>query len=65
MFTYIKYNTLVRFHKPRSRLSSLLPMKSFMHFAQLLIGDVRIDLGRGDGGMAQHRLHRTDIRAAH
>ena len=34
-----------------------------MNFFQLPVGHVRINLGGGDRGVAEHRLHRSDIRA--
>ena len=38
-------------------------MKGFVHFAQLLVGDVGINLGGGDGRMTEHRLDRSDVGA--
>lgn len=63
MLAYNKYNILVRFYKLSNYPSSFLPMKTFMHFAQLLVGNMGIYLGCRDRGVAQHSLNRTDIRA--
>ena len=38
-------------------------MESLVDFFELLVGDVGIDLGGSDGGMAQHRLDAPDIGA--
>jgi len=34
-----------------------------MNFFQLLVGDVGIDLGGGDGGVAEHLLDRAKVGA--
>ena len=34
-----------------------------MHFFELLVGDVSIDLGSGNGRMAEHRLDASDVGA--
>ena len=36
-------------------------MKSLVHFPQLLVGNMGINLSSRDGRMAEHSLHRTDI----
>ena len=38
-------------------------MKTFVNFAELFVGNVGIDLGSGDRGVAKHRLDRTDVGA--
>jgi len=38
-------------------------MVRIIDLAQSLVGDMRIDLGRSDGRMAEHGLHTPDIRA--
>src|SRR3989344_500854 len=39
------------------------PMKLFMHVVKLFVGDVGIDLGGGNAGVAQHDLDGADVRA--
>jgi len=48
----------------RLRLSSLLSVfllplrvEFLVDFAEVFVGDVGVDLGRGDGGVTEHRLH--------
>ena len=36
-----------------------------MHFAQFFIGQMRVNLGSGNIGMAKEFLHRPQIRAVH
>ena len=38
-------------------------MEIFMHIAELFVGDVGVNLGGGDAGVAKHGLHRTDVGA--
>ena len=40
-------------------------MKFFIRFAEMLVGDMRIYLGRGDATMAQHTLDATNIGTIH
>ena len=42
-----------------------LSVERFVHVAQLSIRDVRVDLRGGDAGVAQERLHRTQVRTTH
>ena len=39
-------------------------MKFLMHLFHLLVGDVGVDLGCGDRGMPQQRLHTTNVGTA-
>ena len=39
-------------------------MKLFMHLAQVLVSEVRVDLRGGDGGVAEHFLHGAKVGAA-
>lgn len=43
----------------------LFPMKALMHFFELLVGDMGINLRGGDGRMPQHRLDAPDVRAVY
>lgn len=43
----------------------LSSVKRFMHFAQLPVSDVGIDLSSGDARVAEHGLDRTDVGAVH
>ncbi len=36
-----------------------------MHFFEMLVGDVGVDLGSGDVGVAEHGLDGTDVGAVH
>jgi len=38
-------------------------VKGFMHFAQMLVGDVRVHLRRRDVRVAEERLHASQISA--
>ena len=38
-------------------------MKCFVDFVQMLVGNVGIDLGSGDVGVAKERLHRAQVGA--
>ena len=38
-------------------------MKFLVYLLELLIGDVGVDLGGGDGGMTEHDLNAADIGA--
>ena len=38
-------------------------MEFFMYLAQVFVGDMGINLGGADVGVAEHCLHRTQIRA--
>ena len=38
-------------------------MKLFVHLAELFVGDVGVDLGRGDVGVSEHHLDTTNIGA--
>ena len=40
-------------------------MKFFIRFAEVLVGDVGIDLGRSDTAMAKHALDTTNIGTIH
>ena len=38
-------------------------MEFLMHLTQRLVRDVRVDLSRGDGGVAEHGLDASDVGA--
>lgn len=38
-------------------------MKLLVHFTELFVGDVGVDLGGGDIGVAEHHLHTADVGA--
>jgi hypothetical protein len=38
-------------------------VERLMYFLEVLVGDVGVDLRRGDGGVPEHRLDAPDIRA--
>ena len=44
-------------------MSLFLSVKFLMNIAELGIGDVGVDLGGGDGGMAEHGLDGADVGA--
>lgn len=44
---------------------SRVGMKFFIRFAEMLVGDVRVYLGRGDATMAEHALDATYIGTVH
>lgn len=46
-----------------ARLFCFLPVEFLVYLAETFVGDVGIDLGRGDGGMSEHGLYRADIGA--
>ena len=40
-------------------------MKTFVYFAKVRVGDVSVDLGGADVGMAEERLDGADVGAVH
>ena len=52
-------------HVSTALFSSLFifSMKFLVNFAQVFIGDVGVDLGGADGGVAKQGLDRTDVRS--
>ena len=43
----------------------LVAMETIMHTFEVRIGDVGVDLGRGDIAMTEHGLHTAKIRPIH
>lgn len=63
--TQIKIEKIVetRLIKNDTGVSFFLAVKFFVDVLELLVGDVGVNLGGGDGRMSKHGLHAADIGA--